>query len=297
MRTAALIALFFLDATTVAAQTPATAASSATLATTTGDASSEAGAEPAGSRFVNRLAQSLVEPPSRPRAQGLVTEAVPEAAVTPPDEPVLELGGALRFNLFAKTWPQAETITSGGDNVAFDTFRLNVDSYYRGLHLSAEYRFYAGYNMLHHGYLAYTTPEVVDVALGVMRAPFGLQPYASHNWFFGLTYYLGFEDDYDLGLRGDLHFGPVDVQLAYFRNDEGSYSGGSVDSARYSYDVVRASSAEIASLDGDRRNEPRARQLRLLRSAAAGAALRLRPGKPGGARPPLCRDGGVRRPL
>lgn len=180
-----------------------------------------------------------------------------------PAEEELELktlvGGALRFNLFAKTWRKPTTIRATGDNVAFDTFRLNVESTYGPVRLSAEYRFYAGYNMLHHGFIGYRLEGITEVQLGVVRVPFGLLPYASNNWFFNLGYYLGLEDDYDLGMRADFDLGMVDFQIAYFRNDEGSYAGSSIDSTRFSYDVVRTDETEIPALAGvgPRRSEER----------------------------------------
>ncbi|MFW6066848.1 MAG: hypothetical protein ACOC97_00800 [Myxococcota bacterium] len=166
-----------------------------------------------------------------------------------PFELETRVGGALRFNLFFKTWPQPATIRDTGDNISFDTFRIDVESSYGPLRLSAQYRFYAGFNMLQHGFVGFQAAEVADIQLGVVRAPFGLLPYASHNWFFGLGYYVGLEDDHDVGVRVDFDLGVMDLQVAYFANDEGSYSGSSIDSARYSYDVVRSDGDEIPALE------------------------------------------------
>ncbi|MFW5920385.1 MAG: hypothetical protein ACOCUS_00995 [Polyangiales bacterium] len=177
----------------------------------------------------------------------------------PPEELELEttIGGALRFNAFYKSWARETTIRSSGNDVAFDTFRIDVESRYGPLSLSVEYRFYAGYNMLQHGWLAYRVLDVADLKLGLVRVPFGPLPYASNNWFFNLGYYVGLEDDYDIGGRADFDFGQVDVQLAYLHNDEGSYSGTSIDSARYSYDLVRSDGNEVPAIgpDGERTSE------------------------------------------
>lgn len=159
--------------------------------------------------------------------------------------PELHVGGALRFNYFVKSWEGEEANRDRFGDLAFDTFRLNVDATWRGLRLSAEYRFYPGYQMLHHGYVGYAFSEDVTLDLGVIRVPFGILPYASHNWFFDLGYYVGLEDDYDLGLLAAFPLGPLDVRVAVYKNDEGSYSGGSVDSARYSYDLVRTTADEL----------------------------------------------------
>ncbi|WP_239014272.1 hypothetical protein [Archangium violaceum] len=155
----------------------------------------------------------------------------------------LHVGGALRLNYFVKSWEGQEGNRQRWGDVAFDTFRLNVDGRLSSLLLSAEYRVYAGYSMLHHGYIGYAFSESTQLQFGVHRVPFGLLPYASHNWFFALPYYLGFEDDYDLGLKLVHEHGPWNLQLAFYKNDEGSYTGKSTASARYSYDVVPVSPA------------------------------------------------------
>lgn len=104
--------------------------------------------------------------------------------------------------------------------------------------------------MLHHGYLSWQLAEGVALDAGVSRVPFGLLPFASNNWFFNLPYYLGLEDDHDLGLRARLELGEFDVQLAFYKNDEGSFLGTSLDSARYSYDVVATTPEELGFSDG-----------------------------------------------
>ncbi len=119
-------------------------------------------------------------------------------------------------------------------------FRLDVGARYADLVFSAQYRFYAGYNMLQHGYIGTELErEGLSFRLGVTQVPFGVLPYASHNFFFSLPYYVGLEDDYDLGIKTIVELGDLEIQLAFFKNDEGGYSGSSLDSARYSYDLVR----------------------------------------------------------
>ncbi|MDP8245333.1 MAG: hypothetical protein P9L94_14710 [Candidatus Hinthialibacter antarcticus] len=92
--------------------------------------------------------------------------------------------------------------------------------------------------MLHHGWLGYRLSDRDEIHLGVHQVPFGIIPYASHNWFFQLPYYVGLEDDYDLGLKYIHQADNWDLHLAYYLEDEGHYHGKSNDSARYSYDLV-----------------------------------------------------------
>jgi hypothetical protein len=120
------------------------------------------------------------------------------------------------------------------------------------VYLSAEYRFYAGYHMLHHGYFGYDFNENNKLHMGVHQVPFGIQPYASHNWFFQLPYYVGLEDDYDAGLKYLLDMDKFHLALAWYMNDEGSYTGNSLASARYSYDIVPATAGETSYFGVDR---------------------------------------------
>lgn len=175
------------------------------------------------------------------------TDVDAERDPPPAEKPQLKVGGAIRFNALWNSWPGAEDNRRRGADLVFDTFRVNADGGYKGLGLSVEYRFYAGYNMLHHGWLGYAFSDLAELRVGVQRVPFGLLPYASHNWFFDLPYYVGLEDDYDLGLKLLLRPAPFDLQLAFYKNDEGSYTGASRDSARYSYDLVLTGEDELAA--------------------------------------------------
>ena len=169
----------------------------------------------------------------------------PDPNAPDPTGDSFHLGGALRFNGFYKSWVGEEANRNRGGDFAFDTARVNVDGSRKGVDLSLEYRFYSGYNMLHHGYVGYTFANGTELQVGVHRNPFGLLPYASHNWFFNIGYYLGMEDDYDLGVKVILPRDPWNLQLAFYKNDEGHYTGDSLDSARYSYDVVHSNPSEL----------------------------------------------------
>ena len=90
----------------------------------------------------------------------------------------------------------------------------------------------------HHAWVGYNFPGGDTLKAGFTKVPFGILPFASNNYFFSLAYYVGLEDDYDVGLSYERHSGPWRFDVAYFQTDEGSFVGRSHDSARYSYDVV-----------------------------------------------------------
>jgi hypothetical protein len=172
-------------------------------------------------------------------------------------EAELEIGGALRFNLQYKDWFRQDFELPRVGDFEFDTFRLNADGSYGDLLFSAEYRIYAGYHMLHHGWVGYEFSDAFALRAGVHKIPFGPLPYASHNWFFQLPYYVGLEDDYDAGVKAIYASGPWNAQAAFYKNDEGTYTGSSLASARYSYDVVPTTVDELgyAGLTEARFNE------------------------------------------
>jgi hypothetical protein len=94
--------------------------------------------------------------------------------------------------------------------------------------------------MLHTGWVGYQIDDDTQVQVGVNRVPFGPGAYGvSNSWFFDQHYYVGLADDMDLGIKYSTTYGNWNVDFAYYVSDEGQWRGGSADSARYSYDIVK----------------------------------------------------------
>ncbi|TXD49304.1 hypothetical protein [Polaribacter sp. IC073] len=157
------------------------------------------------------------------------------------DKPEIKIGGALRFNYNLSSWKDGQK-KRGGD-FGYDMFRINAKGAYKGIKLNVEYRLYSegfGGGMLKQGWLGYNFSEKNQVQLGLTQVPFGIQQYNSHNWFFNLTYYVGMEDDHDMGIKY-MHTGDTfEYQLAFFKNAEELRFGNNteVSPSRYSYDVA-----------------------------------------------------------
>ncbi|MFT5424646.1 MAG: hypothetical protein ACI89L_002443 [Phycisphaerales bacterium] len=154
----------------------------------------------------------------------------------------LRVGGALRYNYSTRDY--GSHYQDSGE-LALDTVRVNLDLDTEHIIGSLEYRYYNerftdnhDYHMLKYAWLGWKIDDESQVRAGLTQVPFGIQTYASHSWFFQLPYYVGLEDDYDLGVKLIHDSGPWEFQLAYFANDGGDYTGDSNDSARYSYDLV-----------------------------------------------------------
>lgn len=180
-------------------------------------------------------------------ASGVAEDALPAS---------LKLSGALRFNYFFKSWEGEEANRDRLGDLAFEVIQIGADAEYGPLTLSMGYRYYQDYDVLHHAYLGYALSDTAQIDVGVVQAPFGILPFASHGWFLNLGYYMGFEDDYDTGVRGTFELGNLDLRVAFFKNGEGSYRGASLASTRYSYDVVPIGAMELAyaGLDEARSN-------------------------------------------
>ena len=147
----------------------------------------------------------------------------------------IDLGGAVRFNYVYRKF-QANSRSKGGD-FEFDLFRLNVDGQYHDFLVSAEYRWYSFMNVIHHGWIGYDFSDTWQGQFGITKVPFGILPFASHSWWFGIPYYIGLEDDYDMGVKFVREKAPWNLQLAFFKNGEWGDAG---ETERYSFDVVKA---------------------------------------------------------
>ena len=176
------------------------------------------------------------------RIKGLLVLLISATAFAQETEkPKLKLGGALRFNYVYSSW-KAEQKTKGGE-FGYDMFRINANASYKKLFLNAEYRWYSeafGGGFLKQGWVGYQFDEKNALHAGLVYVPFGIKQYNSHNWFFNITYYVGLEDDHDMGFKY-LHTGTDwEYALAFFKNAEELNFGGDVEnsSSRYAYDVV-----------------------------------------------------------
>lgn len=158
----------------------------------------------------------------------------------------INVGGAVRFQYAWEDYNEINKDTSGV--LEMDTVRINFDGTVGDVILSGEYRFYQYMNVIHHAWVGYDFTDSLQGQVGVHQVPFGVTPYNSHNFFFSSNYYLGLEDDYDAGIKLIYDEGPLNIQGAFYLNDElggadGYYGfdGGDFPdnlNDRYSYDII-----------------------------------------------------------
>ncbi|WP_024461853.1 hypothetical protein [Marinimicrobium sp. LS-A18] len=150
-------------------------------------------------------------------------------------EPAVHVGGALRFNMVHRDFVDSSDGKRGESGL--DVFRLNVDGEIDNILISAEYRYYSYMHTLHHGWIGYEFEDESQLQFGVHRVPFGLLPYPAHNAWFGVPYYVGLGDDYDMGVKYQRSDGPWSWHLAFYKNEELNDAS---NPNRYSFDLIRA---------------------------------------------------------
>lgn len=151
----------------------------------------------------------------------------------------VDIGGVLRYNYNLSSWKPNQK-KRGGD-IGFELFRINVDAVYDKWELHVDQRFYSvpfGGQFLKYGWFQYNLTEKSHLKLGLIPAYFGVQQFNSHSWFFQLPFYLGFEDDHDMGLSYDFENEKLKLDIAFHKNSERlTFSDNSpISDNRYNYD-------------------------------------------------------------
>ncbi|NVK21282.1 MAG: hypothetical protein HWD86_02075 [Kangiellaceae bacterium] len=162
------------------------------------------------------------------------------------EETKVDIGGAVRLNY---AWKDYDKEPNG--TFEFELFRIDVDVEHGKWFLDAQYRWYQGFEAIHHAEFGYKLDKNNTVVTGVTQVPFGIEPYASHSFWFGGTYYLGLEDDYDAGIKWRHEGGDWIFDTAYFFNSE--YDSPSR-WGRYSFDISSSYNNESANKEDGQLN-------------------------------------------
>lgn len=153
----------------------------------------------------------------------------------------VRLTGGFRLNYTYKDWSEAQT-ERGGD-FTYNQINLGIEAEHQGVRLSSQYRWYDSGNgaMVHHLYFATDASDNTEVQVGITKVPFGILPFESHSFWGDATLYLGFNDDYDSGIKVLTKSGNWDLQLAYFASGDAAPT----DAQRFSFDVVSDGDAGV----------------------------------------------------
>lgn len=157
----------------------------------------------------------------------------------------VKFGGAIRTNYSHTSYDDGNK-NRGGD-FDFDIFRVNVSGDIGGVLIGGEIRFFDYMTAIKSAWAGYQFTDDWQVQVGVTKVPFGNDPYNSHNYFFSANYYVGLEDDHDLGVMFKRKVADNwQLDLGFFKNDELGGVDGYVEdrSHRYSYDIVGSRTAD-----------------------------------------------------
>ncbi|MBQ4850545.1 porin [Pseudoalteromonas sp. MMG012] len=171
--------------------------------------------------------------------QKIEDDAKKAKKAAPSESSGIKVGGAVRTNYSHTSYSDGNK-NRGGD-FDFDLFRINFSGDIGDVSLNAEIRFFDYMTAVKYAYVGYDFAEHWQVQTGITKVPFGNWPYNSHNYFFSTNYYIGLEDDHDLGVLFKRKLSDNwQLDLGFFKNDElGGIDGYVSDRAdRYSYDVV-----------------------------------------------------------
>ncbi|MFL0336482.1 hypothetical protein [Stenotrophomonas maltophilia] len=144
-------------------------------------------------------------------------------------DPYFDPGGAVRFNYGWLDYGPTSRLQ-------LELLRADLDAGAGPLSFSAQYRWYDGFDAVHHVYVGWQFSDATQLKAGIQQVPFGLLPTVSQSFWFGSGYYLGIEDDYDPGLVVIHRSGSTTWHLGWFSGDEYG-SGARYD--RYSFDVAQ----------------------------------------------------------
>ena len=162
----------------------------------------------------------------------------PEARVAEVEEAEqhdgINVGGAVRLNYAWRDYDGQNKDRFG--DFELELFRVNFSGQLDDVLFDAEWRRYNDFQAIHHAWVGYDFSDQMQMQLGITQVPFGILPYASHSFWFTGNYYLGYEDDYDTGIKF-VHRPSDDWTLhyAFFKNPE--YAN-DARADRYSFDLV-----------------------------------------------------------
>ena len=143
----------------------------------------------------------------------------------------LKFGGSVRANYAYRDYEQASK-DKGGD-FYFDVATLTLNGKIEDWGVSADYRLSSGTNYIKHGYGFYDVNDELQVQVGINKVPFGNRELISNSWWFGLPYYLGFEDDSDVGFKLVYEKQGWHTDVAFYKSAE--YA--SAENKRYAADL------------------------------------------------------------
>ncbi|EDP99958.1 hypothetical protein [Shewanella benthica] len=134
------------------------------------------------------------------------------------DEDGMSIHGGVRINYSYKEY--SESSKDKGGDMTFNMASLKFDGKHGNWGLKSDYRFTADTNYIKYGYGFYDFNPDWELQFGINQVPFGNLGYISNSYWFGLPYYLGFEDDYDIGVKATFEKNGWHTDMAFYKSAE-----------------------------------------------------------------------------
>ncbi|MEH6446802.1 MAG: hypothetical protein V7784_23140 [Oceanospirillaceae bacterium] len=163
----------------------------------------------------------------------------------------INIGGAVRVNYAYKDYSDSSK-DKGGD-LKFDIAAIKFNGKKGDWGLAAEYRFTSSTDYIKYGYAYYDIDTDWQLQFGINKVPFGNPGFISNSFWFGIPYYLGFEDDHDVGIKAVYESNGWHTDLAFCKNSEYDAS----ENKRYATDLY------TGTINGTEYNNEETNQLNL----------------------------------
>lgn len=163
----------------------------------------------------------------------------------------INIGGAVRVNYAYKDY--SESSKDKGGDLTFDMAAIKFNGKKGDWGLSAEYRFTSSTDYIKYGYGYYDLNTDWQLQFGINKVPFGNPGFISNSFWFGIPYYLGFEDDHDIGVKAVYEKNGWHTDMAFYKNAE----YGASENKRYATDLY------TGTINGTEYNNEETNQLNL----------------------------------
>nr|WP_286009733.1 hypothetical protein [Salinicola sp. S1-1-2] len=168
---------------------------------------------------VQQLRQQLADQQTTQQASTAETREMAEENRSLLDEVgTPQFSGLVELGYTFNDWNEADKDTTG--DVDFGKFILGMSGGEGDLSYSFQYRFYDGYDFLHHAWAAYQFGDNDSVKLGLFQTPFGNMDYGYLSFYGTLPYLAGFNDNQNAGISWEHSQGAWDTSLAFFKSDQ-----------------------------------------------------------------------------
>lgn len=163
----------------------------------------------------------------------------------------IDIGGTIRVNYAYRDYDESNKEKTG--DFSFDIAAIKFNGKLDNWGVAAEYRFTSNSDYIKYGYGFYDISPSFQLQLGINKVPFGNSEFISNSFWFGLPYYLGFEDDHDIGIKAIYQNNGWHTDLAFYKNAE----YGPTENKRYATDLY------TGTINGTEYNNEETNQLNL----------------------------------